>query len=94
MFKVEHLMWINGVPELFSANKTAHLFIKMRHGPEIYPCKLHLLNEKITKKNEFDLIREGEVFLDTVEKGIAPGQFTAFYDENQICLGSGIISLL
>ncbi len=55
------------------------LTVKVRHGPEIYGCKL-----QFTDKDT------GYVELDRADQGIAPGQFAVFYDQN-LCLGGGII---
>jgi tRNA U34 2-thiouridine synthase MnmA/TrmU len=53
--------------------------VKIRHGAASYSCKLELNNNKI-----------GHVFLDETDRGIAPGQFAVFYNE-QACLGGGVI---
>jgi len=60
--------------------KKQELKVKLRHGENFHNCKITPLeNGKLHLK------------LDETDQGIAPGQFTAFYDED-ICLGSGVIS--
>ena len=53
--------------------------LKIRHGANFYKCRI-VYNENDT----------ASVKLNNPDKGIAPGQFAVFYDED-ICLGSGII---
>ena len=55
------------------------LQVKIRHGAMFFNCKLELKGDET-----------GKVFLDGTDKGIAPGQFAVFYD-NEICLGGGVI---
>jgi tRNA-5-taurinomethyluridine 2-sulfurtransferase len=61
-----------------STEKT-NLLVKLRHGPVITPCVVS---------------REGPeslaVHMDTPDRGIAPGQFGVFYDDD-VCLGAGVI---
>lgn len=54
--------------------------VKLRHGAHINTCKLTMLTN-----GKFN------VQLSARDQGIASGQFAVFYDDN-ICLGSGIIS--
>jgi tRNA-5-taurinomethyluridine 2-sulfurtransferase len=54
------------------------LQVKIRHGTKFFNCSLKLINEK------------GFVELEGSDKGIAPGQFAVFYDE-EVCLGGGVI---
>lgn len=58
-----------------------NLKIKIRHGANYYNCKLKFINED-----------KALVELDKGDKGIAPGQFAVFYD-NDVCLGGGIVLL-
>jgi tRNA-specific 2-thiouridylase len=55
------------------------LKVKIRHGIHQYDCKIAWIDEAtLTAK------------LAKSDKGIAPGQFAVFYDED-ICLGGGVI---
>lgn len=73
-FKVGKFNWISG-----SEPNKSDLQVKIRHGASFYNCKLELNDSEI-----------GSVFLDGTDKGIAPGQFAVFYDD-QVCLGGGVI---
>jgi tRNA U34 2-thiouridine synthase MnmA/TrmU len=73
-FIVSGLNWISGT-ELEKKN----LSVKLRHGPKEYPCEVKLLDDG-----------KLEVKLDGFDRGIAPGQFAVFYDED-VCLGGGTI---
>lgn len=55
------------------------LKVKIRHGERDYGCRIKFMN-----KNRLEAKLEGK------DKGIAPGQFAVFYDE-QVCLGGGKI---
>ena len=72
-FRVETLHWIDGAPE------TEALEVKLRHGPNLTPCRLEVEGPK-----------GGRVFLEAGDPGIAPGQFAVFYS-GPYCLGSGVI---
>lgn len=73
--KVEDLHWISGYsPPL---GHPVSLEVKVRHGPTRYPAKV------LFKK------REAIVKLGQKDPGLAPGQFTVFY-EGDVCLGSGV----
>lgn len=54
------------------------LKVKIRHGTTFSNCLLELRN------------KEGNVKLEQPDKGIAPGQFAVFYNDD-VCLGGGII---
>lgn len=73
-FNVGKLNWIVG-----SKPVKEKLKVKIRHGAHLYDCK-------IVWKDESALLAK----LDKSDKGIAPGQFAVFYDED-ICLGGGVI---
>jgi tRNA-specific 2-thiouridylase len=53
--------------------------VKIRHGANFYNCNFSLNENGIAK-----------IKIDKTDKGIAPGQFAVFYDDN-ICLGGGVI---
>lgn len=73
-FTVGKFNWISG-----SEPARSNLQVKIRHGAAFYNCKLELNNNET-----------GQVFLKGTDRGIAPGQFAVFYDE-EICLGGGVI---
>ncbi len=55
------------------------LNIKLRHGPNIIRCFIKWINnDKI------------EITMETPDKGVAPGQFAIFYNDDK-CLGCGRI---
>jgi tRNA-specific 2-thiouridylase len=73
-FTVGKFNWI--VDEAPKKNK---LLVKIRHGANFYNCNFSLNENGIAK-----------IKIDKTDKGIAPGQFAVFYDDN-ICLGGGVI---
>lgn len=54
---------------------------KVRHGPQFYRCNVEKLDDDCSRVR---------VYLPENDQGLAPGQFAAFYRENE-CLGCGII---
>lgn len=86
IFQVSNINWINDQPTDLDNGNCMDLLIKMRHAPEILNVSLKLLEGN----------KKGEISMEIVEKGIAPGQFVAFYsrttDKCRICLGSAVIS--
>ncbi len=75
-FEAGKFNWINECP---SEGKDYR--IKIRHGVNFYNCKL-----------EFSGKDQALVTLNRPDKGIAPGQFAVFYDD-EVCLGGGVILL-
>jgi tRNA-specific 2-thiouridylase len=73
-FEVTNFNWIGEE----KPNKN-NLRVKIRHGKHFFNCKLDFINDI-----------SGRVYLDKSDKGIAPGQFAVFYD-NDVCLGGGVI---
>ena len=73
-FTVGKFNWISG-----SKPGKEDLQVKIRHGANFFNCKLELNGSET-----------GKVFLDGADKGIAPGQFAVFYDD-EVCLGGGVI---
>lgn len=81
--------------------------VKTRHGPQMNDCVLRLIEEKRVAPAVLDgprspagaeehgvlesETRRVHVRLSRKDSGLAPGQFAAFY-LNQECLGAGIIS--
>jgi len=73
-FKVGKLNWISkSLPE------KKELKVKIRHGANLYDCKIAWVDEATLV-----------VKLAKLDKGIAPGQFAIFYD-GDFCLGGGVI---
>ena len=73
-FMVGKFNWISG-----SKPGKKDLQVKIRHGANFFNCNLELNGNET-----------GKVFLDGSDKGIAPGQFAVFYDD-EVCLGGGVI---
>lgn len=72
-FKVENYNWFAGK----APSDTSGLEVKIRHGENIYRCKLDL------SINEVELLGN--------DQGIAAGQFAVFYKKD-LCIGSAMIS--
>ena len=75
-FTVENIHWIIGVPP-----QSTQLTMKIRHGPRLVTGSLSLSGSG----------DEGDIRLDRKDSGLAPGQFVAFYEDDE-CLGAGVIS--
>jgi len=60
--------------------ESKNLQVKIRHGETKYNCMIDFLEDN-----------KALVILEKNDQGIAPGQFAVFYEDN-ICLGSGIIT--
>ncbi len=73
-FEAGKFNWINERP---SADK--EYLVKVRHGANFYKCKINF--------SEND---SAQITLNNPDKGIAPGQFAVFY-EDDTCLGGGVI---
>jgi tRNA (5-methylaminomethyl-2-thiouridylate)-methyltransferase len=73
-FNVGKFNWISN-----EAPDKKNLTVKLRHGANSFNCTL-TLNDDGT----------GKVKLNKPDKGIAPGQFAVFYDDD-FCLGGGVI---
>lgn len=76
-FFVSECLWICFQPPQHLVCK-----IKVRHGVSMYQGELTFTDAERTK---------GFVILNERDQGLAPGQFAVFYD-NDVCLGSGIIT--
>ena len=68
--------WINEAPA-----EGKDYLVKIRHGANFYRCRIVYQGKD-----------EAEITLDRPDKGIAPGQFAVFYDD-EVCLGGGVILL-
>jgi tRNA (5-methylaminomethyl-2-thiouridylate)-methyltransferase len=73
-FSVGKFNWISGKAPL-----KKELKVKIRHGVNRYDCQVDWLIDS-----------KAAIKINEPDKGIAPGQFAVFYDED-VCLGGGII---
>lgn len=73
-FVVKDINWIGFIDNF------ENIKVKMRHGPQMYPCKIKELDS-----NKF-LVK-----LMQDDQGIASGQHAVFYKNNR-CLGGGVIN--
>jgi tRNA-5-taurinomethyluridine 2-sulfurtransferase len=84
---IEDINWVSGYPpsRLYDADNNfcpALFQMKVRHGPNIVLGSLCL-----------NAIDAGKIYLEKKDGGLAPGQFIALYEiDNLECLGGGIIS--
>ena len=74
-FEVGKFNWIAGDMPL---NK--NLQVKIRHGAKFFNCCMEFIPQE----------GKGIVTLEGSDKGIAPGQFAVFYND-EVCLGGGVI---
>lgn len=81
-FEFETPLWISGnwPEELSEIGDVMELKVKTRHGPHFHSGTVCRLPQG---RGRVDLVQR--------DKGLAPGQFAAFYKDD-MCLGSGIIS--
>ena len=70
---------VSSVHWISGPSAKSKLGVKLRHGPAITPC--------LVMPNGTGSLG---VHIDTPDRGIAPGQFGVFYDE-EVCLGAGVI---
>lgn len=85
VLEVGDLTWIDGAPA------KERLTCKLRHGPELIGCAIEWLPSHSEGSPVGDLGGQRlRVTLDKPDRGVAPGQFTVFYD-GEFCLGGGKI---
>lgn len=77
---VASLNWIGGLAPA-PPNTPWRTQVQVRHGGGAHPATVHIAPEGSSARVE----------LDAPDKGLAPGQFAAFYD-GDVCLGAGVIS--
>ena len=80
-FVAESINWVAGAPPPFDAGRPLALQVKVRHGAQQHDAMV-TLDERGASAS---------VALAERDKGLAPGQFAAFYD-GEVCLGSGVIA--
>ncbi|KAL1510837.1 hypothetical protein AB1Y20_007120 [Prymnesium parvum] len=80
VFEAHDINWVAGRPPWHSP-VAMPLQVKVRHGAEAYDALVALKHNGSV----------AHVQLSRRDKGLAPGQFAAFYDGEE-CLGSGVIS--
>ncbi len=73
---------VNSINWIPSAPSHSDLQVKLRHGPNKYNCEVKLSNSKHATVN-----------LEQTDDGIAPGQFSIFYD-GDYCIGGGVIHFI
>lgn len=89
-FQVEDVNWISGSPPKEISNPDGMVIdMKLRHGPTISTGKIRPSKSSTTGSDDKTL--KYDIFLNKKDKGIAPGQFAAFYIGNR-CLGAGVIA--
>ena len=89
-FSAAAINWVAGEPPVLAATSsrgaggggsTFDLTVKVRHGTDSHAARVTLLEGG----------QSAHVQLARRDKGLAPGQFAAFYD-GEVCLGSGVIT--
>lgn len=92
-FRVHKMNWVSGrAPAGLRAPGGLTMEVKLRHGPTLSRGTVTLSdsessNPSVTPSTESEVLR---VVLAVKDKGIAPGQFAAFYCGAE-CLGAGVI---
>ena len=79
-FRLHRVNWVGGEePAELHATGGMRMDLKLRHGPTVVPGTVTTEGDGVLK-----------VILDHKDKGIAPGQFAAFYLGME-CLGAGVV---
>lgn len=76
---VEDVSWIGAAPAGLDEEAGAQLLVKLRHGPGMAPCTVRRAGRGL------------HVLLASPDRGIAAGQFAAFYRDGD-CLGAGVVA--
>lgn len=82
-FRVHAIYWNIGAPKQLQDEDGVTMQLKLRHSPHFSTGRVKACGE-----DEHGMIVS--IKLDKIDKGIAPGQFTAFYD-GELCVGAGVI---
>ena len=96
-FVVDRMNWIEApflparASVLATENRGVELDIRLRHGPAITKGTVTLEADTLMPLSADAPARRARVSLAQRDKGIAPGQFAAFY-RGGVCLGAGVIS--
>ena len=83
-----------GAQALSSSSSSVRLTVQVRHGPDTHLASVAPLatpGTRATSAPGSPLPRQLLVSLDDADKGLAPGQYAAFYD-GDTCLGAGVIA--
>jgi len=80
-FHAEEINWVAGHAPPMNAEERLELTVKVRHGAQTHAAQVTLSADG----------ESAHVQLVERDKGLAPGQFAAFYQED-VCLGSGVIT--
>lgn len=91
-FRVHKMNWLSGVePTGLQDPGGLQIDIKLRHGPSLSSGTVTGSSQSLASSSSEDMKeRILNVVLTKKDKGIAPGQFAAFYCGSE-CLGAGII---
>lgn len=79
-FSAHAINWVAGSPPSTTSGEPLPLQVKVRHGAHMHDALVHVSPGG----------QSAHVHLASRDKGLAPGQFAAFYD-GEVCLGSGVI---
>jgi tRNA-5-taurinomethyluridine 2-sulfurtransferase len=94
-FTVDRMNWIEypfgGGSSTSSEDNEVELDIRLRHGPAMTRGRVVLEGDTLLPLSDTTSSQRAKVTLIERDKGIAPGQFAAFY-RNNVCLGAGVIS--
>ncbi|CAK9218844.1 unnamed protein product [Sphagnum jensenii] len=88
-FRVASFSWFSG----YAPTNLARLQCKVRHGPRSYNCNLEFESPECSGVDVLvpNNVCTAIVTLSEDDQGLAPGQYTAFY-QKEVCLGSAVIT--